>query len=115
MRNKKFYLLIITTLLCGVYLYFRTFGSGISVNEFHPFSNFTKNNQSINIDLSDAVYRGIEIPTSKQLPGGKFAFTVKLKTLLQLRRSCIIKYIIKTNLISFQSLKKAENLIMSTR
>ncbi len=79
MRNKKFYLLIITTLLCGVYLYFRTFGSGISVNEFHPFSNFTKNNQSINIDLSDAVYRGIEIPTSKQLPGGKFAFTVKLK------------------------------------
>lgn len=54
-----------------------------SVENFDPLSNYTqKKNDSvytINTDLSNAVLYGIQIPTVKQLPNGKFTFTFKLE------------------------------------
>lgn len=57
--------------------------SNFSIEEFNPLANYTlKKNDStyfIKTDLSNAVLYGIEIPTVKQLPNGKFTFTFKIK------------------------------------
>ena len=63
----------------GTYLFFRILGAGIRVENFHPFANYKSPDHSITVDLTDAVYKGIEIPTVKQLPGGKFAFSFDVK------------------------------------
>lgn len=53
------------------------------VTEFDPLTNYKqKKNDSvytIKADLSNAVLYGIEIPTVKQLPNGKFIFSFKLE------------------------------------
>ncbi|MEO5645744.1 MAG: hypothetical protein ABIQ40_13600 [Bacteroidia bacterium] len=79
MRRKLIIYGIILVLCCSGYLYFRAIGSGIRVSEFHPFTNYKSADKSITVDLTDAVYKGIEIPTVKQLPGGKFTFTFNVK------------------------------------
>jgi hypothetical protein len=57
--------------------------SNFSIEEFNPLANYSnKKNDStyyIKTDLSNAVLYGIEIPTIKQLPNGKFAFSFKIK------------------------------------
>ena len=57
--------------------------SNFSIENFNPLKNYNhKINDSIysiKTDLSNAVLYGIEIPTVKQLPNGKFAFTFQLK------------------------------------
>jgi hypothetical protein len=57
--------------------------SNFSIEEFNPLANYSiKKNDStyyIKTDLSNAVLYGIEIPTVKQLPNGKFAFSFKIK------------------------------------
>jgi hypothetical protein len=78
--RKKLIIYGTILLLCGGgYLYFRAIGTGIRVSDFHPFTNYKSADNSITVDLSDAVYKGIEIPTVKQLPGGKFTFAFKVK------------------------------------
>ncbi|HWY10310.1 MAG TPA: hypothetical protein VN026_03240 [Bacteroidia bacterium] len=55
---------------------------GFDVEGFDPLANYTqKKNDSVYVikaDLSNSVLYGIEIPTAKQLPNGKFAFSFKL-------------------------------------
>jgi hypothetical protein len=57
--------------------------SNFEIDEFNPFANYNqKKNDStyfIKADLSNSVLYGIEIPTTKQLPNGKFAFSFRLK------------------------------------
>lgn len=54
-----------------------------TVLHFDPLSNYTRKINdtlyTIKADLSDAVLNGIEIPSVKQLSGGKFVFNFKLK------------------------------------
>ncbi len=54
------------------------FGGGFDVEEFRPLSNFKAQDKTLWVDLSDAVYRGIEIPAVKQVDGGKFVFQFKI-------------------------------------
>jgi hypothetical protein len=77
-REKRIWL-IAAVVLAGAYLFWKFAGSGFRVSEFHPFVNYKSKDNSIAVDLTDAVYRGIEIPTVKQLPGGKFIFSFKAK------------------------------------
>lgn len=77
MRRKLILWTIATLLFIGGYLYYRSIGNGFSVSDFHPYSNYKSKDNSFVADLSDAVYRGIEIPTVKQVPGGKFVFSFK--------------------------------------
>ncbi len=78
--SKKIILYGVILLLCGGgYFYFRSVGAGIQVSNFHPFTNYKSADKTITVDLTDAVYRGIEIPTVKQLPGGKFTFSFNIK------------------------------------
>lgn len=79
MRRKALLWTIAAVLLIGGYFYYRSIGNGIAVSDFHPFVNYKDKKNNFNLDLSDAVYRGIEIPTVKQLPGGKFVFSFKAK------------------------------------
>ncbi len=79
MRKKVILYGILLLVVAGGYLCFRFFGTGIKVSDFHPFANYQSADKSITVDLTDAVYKGIEIPSMKQLPGGKFAFTFKVK------------------------------------
>lgn len=57
--------------------------SNYSVESFDPLVNYNqKKNDSIytiKTDLSNAILYGIEIPTVKQLPNGKFLFSFKLE------------------------------------
>ncbi|MGZ4085831.1 MAG: hypothetical protein ACXVPD_00115 [Bacteroidia bacterium] len=52
------------------------------VEDFNPFANYSQKKNdtlySIKADLSNAILYGIEIPTVKQLPNGKFAFSFTL-------------------------------------
>jgi hypothetical protein len=81
--RKKIIIYGILLLLAGsVYLFFRILGAGIRVENFQPFTNYKSADHSITVDLTDAVYRGIEIPTVKQLPGGKFTFSFNVKNQL---------------------------------
>src|ERR1041385_8528056 len=77
MRKKTIFYPVLILLLGSGYLYYRYIGAGITLEDFQPFSNYKSG--EITVDLSDAVYRGIEIPTVQQLPGGKFTFTFKVK------------------------------------
>ncbi len=79
MRKKLIFYSVILVLCGSAFLYYRALGAGISVKDFHPFTNLKSQDNSIIVDLSDAVYSGIEIPTVKQLPGGKFTFTFNVK------------------------------------
>ncbi len=79
MRKKIILWSVFILLLAGGFMCFRYMGAGIVVEDFRPFVNYKSSDKSITVDLTDAVYRGIEIPTAKQLPGGKFVFTFKLK------------------------------------
>lgn len=82
MRKKIIIYGTLFLLAGGAYLFFRILGAGIRVENFHPFANYKSPDHSITVDLTDAVYKGIEIPTVKQLPGGKFAFTFDVKNQL---------------------------------
>ncbi|MBA2610326.1 MAG: hypothetical protein H0U95_00040 [Bacteroidetes bacterium] len=57
--------------------------NSFEVEKFNPLSNYnTKKNDStflITTDLSNSVLYGIEIPTVKQLPNGKFTFEFSIK------------------------------------
>jgi hypothetical protein len=68
-----------TIAIIFVFLFWKYAASGFAVNDFDPTSNYTSKTNSIAIDLEDAVYHGIEIPTVKQLPNGKFVFSFKVK------------------------------------
>jgi hypothetical protein len=90
--GKKIIIYGIILLLCGGgYFYFRSVGAGIAVSDFHPLSNYKSADHSITVDLTDAVYKGIEIPTVKQLPGGKFTFTFNVKNQLYSSRKLYYK------------------------
>ncbi|HLG03214.1 MAG TPA: hypothetical protein VI731_06440, partial [Bacteroidia bacterium] len=79
MQRKTRSWLLAALLFFTVIFAWRYFGTGFSVETFRPFSNFKARDKTLALDLTDAVYRGIEIPTVKQLPGGKFIFTFKAK------------------------------------
>jgi hypothetical protein len=79
MRPKKTLWISAILLVVIVFAAYRYTGNGFAVSDFQPYANYGDKTGSINVDLSDAVYNGIEIPTVKQLPGGKFVFSFKLK------------------------------------
>ncbi len=79
MRKKIILYSVLILLLGSGYLYYRYIGAGISLEDFQPITNYKSTDNSITVDLTDAVYKGIEIPTVQQLPGGKFTFTFKVK------------------------------------
>jgi hypothetical protein len=58
-------------------------GGGFEVGDFNPLANYAQKKNdttyTITADLSDAVLYGIEIPSIKQLPNGKFAFSFKIE------------------------------------
>ena len=95
-------------LLCGSgYLYFRIIGAGIRVSDFHPFTNYKSADKSITVDLTDAVYKGIEIPTIKQLPGGKFTFTFNVKNQFFNSRKLYYKIYYQDETYKFQEFEKS--------
>ena len=57
--------------------------NNFEVIDFKPLTNYSvKKNDStfaINADLSDAIFYGVQIPSIKQLPNGKFVFNFKIK------------------------------------
>lgn len=57
-------------------------GKDFNVDDFDPLANFRQKKNdtlyTIEADLSKAALYGIEIPSVKQLPNGKFAFTFKI-------------------------------------
>ena len=57
--------------------------SGLNVKAFDPIFNFKGNGNDtlyhMNVDLSDAVLNGIEIPTKKQTNSGYFTFQFKIE------------------------------------
>lgn len=73
--RKALFLITVTILLSSC-------GGGFDVTDFDPLVNYNqKKNDSvygIKADLSNSVLYGIEIPTVKQLPNGKFVFSFKL-------------------------------------
>ncbi|HTL82259.1 MAG TPA: hypothetical protein VL651_11165, partial [Bacteroidia bacterium] len=79
MRRKPFRLFLGAVLLYGLYLCYTNFFTGFEVNGFDPLTNLPSKDKSIVVDLNDAVYSGIAIPSVKQLPGGKFIFSFKVK------------------------------------
>lgn len=79
MRKKIILYSVLLLLLGSGYFYYRYIGAGITLEDFQPITNYKSADSSITVDLSDAVYRGIEVPTVTQLPGGKFTFTFKVK------------------------------------
>ncbi|MBI3511178.1 MAG: hypothetical protein HY064_10980 [Bacteroidetes bacterium] len=79
MRKKIFRLLILAAVLYGGYSIFINYCYGFEVSDFHSLNNLNDKNKSITVDLTDAVHDGIVLPSVKQLPGGKFSFSFKLK------------------------------------
>jgi len=78
LNQKSYIILAILTLLA-----FSCSKNNFEVTEFNPFINYsTKKNDStfsITTDLSDAIFYGVQIPSIKQLPNGKFVFNFKIK------------------------------------
>lgn len=107
MRRKLIIYGTILLLCCSGYLYFRAIGSGIRVGEFHPFLNYKAADKSITVDLTDAVYKGIEIPTVKQLPGGKFTFTFNVKNQYFKTRKLYYKIYYQDESYKFTEFKKS--------
>ncbi|HET6990678.1 MAG TPA: hypothetical protein VFJ43_05105, partial [Bacteroidia bacterium] len=107
MRKKFIFYSIIIVLLGGAYLFYRSIGSGITVNDFHPLTNLKSPDQSITVDLTDAVYRGIEIPTVRQLPGGKFTFSFKVKNRLFTSRKLYYKIYYQDETYKFPEFEKS--------
>src|ERR1043166_1866360 len=107
MRKKSIIYGILLLLAGGVYLFFRILGAGIRVENFHPFANYKSSDNSITVDLSDAVYRGIEIPTVKQLPGGKFTFSFNVKNQLFSSRKLYYKIYYQDESYKFPEIEKS--------
>jgi hypothetical protein len=79
----KNYYILITAIVFSLFISGCKNNSNFSIEEFNPLANYsTKKNDStyiIKTDLSSAVLYGIEIPTVKQLPDGKFTFSFHLE------------------------------------
>ncbi len=106
--RRKLIIYGIILLLCGSgYLYFRAIGAGIRVNDFHPFANYKSPDKTITVDLTDAVYKGIEIPTVKQLPGGKFTFTFNVKNQYFTKRKLYYKIYYQDETYKFPEFEKS--------
>ena len=77
--HKKFYLFPVFLLL----LFLSSCSKDFTVEDFDALANYhqKKNDTLYNIDadLSNAALYGIEIPSAKQLPNGKFVFSFKVK------------------------------------
>ncbi|HEU4719337.1 MAG TPA: hypothetical protein VFU15_15945, partial [Bacteroidia bacterium] len=79
MRTRAWVFLLFLFTGAGVFFGIRAFWTGLAVTDFHALTNYRDHANTITVDLSDAVYRGIEIPTVRQLPGGKFVFSFNVK------------------------------------
>lgn len=109
MRRKSTLWLIGIALLIGLWFAFKYAGSGIGVSAFQPFANYKEKSHTITLDLSDAVYRGIEIPTVKQLPGGKFTFTFNVKNKSFRKRKLFYKIYYQNESYKFPEYEEANN------
>lgn len=71
---------VVVTATAGIaVLLLNPFGKHFTAEHFHPFENMKNNDSTFVVDLDHSVQTGIIIPTVKQLPGGKFAFSFKVK------------------------------------
>jgi hypothetical protein len=78
--RKRVVQLTVTSIIALLAMFlFRPFGAGFDAYEFQPLNNWKSTSDSFLVDLTNAVQRGIEIPTVRQLPGGKFTFSFKVK------------------------------------
>jgi hypothetical protein len=79
MRKRVVQLTIFSCIALLAVFLFRPLGAGFKAYDFQPLNNWKSSSDSFLVDLSNAVQRGIEIPTVRQLPRGKFTFTFKVK------------------------------------
>jgi hypothetical protein len=79
MRKRVVQLTVASIIALLAMFLFRPFGAGFDAYEFQPLNNWKSSSDSFLVDLTNAVQRGIEIPTVRQLPGGKFTFSFKVK------------------------------------
>lgn len=55
------------------------FSKSFTADQFHPFENYRNSDSTFIVDLGNAITDGIVIPTVRQLPGGKFIFSFRVK------------------------------------
>lgn len=79
MRKRVVQLTVFSCIALLAVFLFRPLGAGFEAYDFQPLNNWKSSSDSFLVDLSNAVQRGIAIPTVRQLPGGKFTFTFKVK------------------------------------
>ncbi len=78
-KKLALYSVAATLVVAGVVMLLNPFGKSFSAERFHPFENFSNNDSTFVVDLDNCIQTGIIIPTVKQLPGGKFVFSFRVK------------------------------------
>jgi hypothetical protein len=78
-RKLAFYSVGIVAAIGLIVLAVNPFAKKFTTESFRPFENFRNTDSALVIDLSGAVNNGIVIPNVKQLPGGKFVFSFRVK------------------------------------
>lgn len=78
-RKIAFYSVLVVVASAIIVLALNPFGKSFTADNFHPFENYKNSDSTFVVDLSNSISTGIVIPTVKQLPGGKFVFTFRVK------------------------------------
>lgn len=78
-RKIALYSVTVTAVIGIIVILLNPMGKSFTAEHFHPFENLQDNDSTFVVDLDQSIQTGIVIPTVKQLPGGKFVFSFKVK------------------------------------
>lgn len=78
-RKLAYYSVGVVAVIGLIVLIANPFAKSFTTESFHPFENYKNSDSAFVVDLSGAVSTGIVIPNVKQLPGGKFVFSFRVK------------------------------------
>lgn len=78
-KKLAYYSVGIVLIVGVIVLTVNPFAKNFTTESFHPFENYKNSDSAMVVDLTGAIATGIVIPSVKQLPGGKFVFSFRVK------------------------------------